>query len=318
MRTTVWLRPLILLALCCCVLRGVAEAQVQPKRILILYEVGTAYPGVNQIEQGLRAAFDTSHDKLEIYREYMETVLFPDLTDQERFREFYIRKYRDRRPDVIITVGPSPLKFMVETHKRVFPGVPIVFCLPTWVPSALTLDSDFVGAVNDLAPAETVEAAVRMRPDTKHIVVVGGTSYIDVQIEGTVKEQLRPYESRFDISYLTNLTMTDLVERLHHLPEHTIVLNTSLSRDAQGATFIAGTEGTAMVATAANAPVFVLYESFLNHGEVGGKVFSHRQQGTLAGELALRVLHGEKPQDIRGSMPAQFPCSIGWLSSIGA
>src|SRR5262249_55366178 len=104
MRTTVWLRPLILLALCCCVLRGVAEAQVQPKRILILYEVGTAYPGVNQIEQGLRAAFDTSHDKLEIYREYMETVLFPDLTDQERFREFYIRKYRDRRPDVIITV----------------------------------------------------------------------------------------------------------------------------------------------------------------------------------------------------------------------
>src|SRR5262249_45241552 len=60
----------------------------------------------------------------------------------------------------------------------------------------------------------------------------------------------------------------------------------------------AGTEGTAMVATAANAPVFVLYESFLNHGEVGGRVFSHRQQGTLTGELALRVLNGEKPQHI--------------------
>ena len=292
------LHAFILFALCCCILRGVAETEVQPKRILILYEVGTAYPGVNLIDQGLRAAFDASHDNLEIYREYMETVLFPDPGDQERFREFYIRKYKDRRPDVIITVGPSPLKFMIEKHKRAFPGVPIVFCLPTWAPSALTLDSDFVGYVNDLAPAATLETAVRMRPDTKNIVVVGGTSYIDAQIENTVKEQLRPYESRFDISYLTNLTMPDLLERLHHLPDHTIVLHTSLSRDAQGATFIAGTQGTSMVAAAANAPVFVLYETFLNHGEVGGKVFSHRRQGRLAGELALRIINGEKPQDI--------------------
>lgn len=53
-----------------------------------------------------------------------------------------------------------------------------------------------------------------------------------------------------------------------------------------------------MVAAAANAPVFVLYETFLNHGEVGGEVFSHRQQGRVAGELALRILNGEKPQDI--------------------
>lgn len=296
--TRVWLSPVVALALFCCLLLDVGEAQVQPKRILIFYEVGIAYPGVNQTEQGLVAAFDASHDKLEIYREYLETVLFPDFRDQERFREFYIRKYKDRRPDVIITVGPSPLKFMVETHKQAFPGVPIVFCLPAWVPSALTLDSDFAGAVNDLAPAETVETALRLLPGTKHIVVVGGTSFIDVQIGTVVKEQLRPYESRFDISYLTNLTMPDLQERLHHLPDHAIVLLTSLSRDAQGATFIAGTEGTSMVTAAANAPVFVLYRTFLNHGEVGGKVFSHQQQGSVAGELALRILNGEKPRDL--------------------
>ena len=297
--TEVWMHASSLLILFCLMKFGnVGEAQITPHRILILYEVGTEYPGVNLIEQGLRAAFDTPHDKLEIYREYMETVLFPDLTEQERFREFYIRKYRHRKPDVIITVGPSPLKFMVETHQRAFPGIPIVFCLPAWVPSAPTLDSDFVGATNDLAPTETLETALHMRPDTKHVVVVGGTSYVDTQIESIVKEQLRPYESRFDISYLTNLTMADLLERLHHLPDQTIVLHTSLSRDARGTTFVAGTEGTSMVVAAANAPVFVLYESFLNHGEVGGKVFSHRQQGRIAGELALRILRGEKPQNI--------------------
>src|SRR5262252_3018777 len=199
--TRVWLYPFVLLALCGCMLRSLADAQAQPKRILILYEVGTAHPGVNLIEQGLRTALETPHDKLEIYRDYMETILFPDPGDQERFRKFYLAKYKDRRPDVLITVGPSPLKFMVETHKQAFPGVPIVFCLPTWVPSSVTLDSDFTGTVNDLAPVETLEAALRLRPDTKHVVVVGGaTSYIDIQIVGTVKERLSPYESRFDIS----------------------------------------------------------------------------------------------------------------------
>ena len=279
-------------------LANIAGAQVAPKRILVLYEVGTAYPGVDLIEQGLRAALLNSHDRVEVYREYMETVLFPDAADQERFREFYIRKYKDRRPDVIITVGPSPLKFMVETHERAFPGVPIVFCLPTWVPSTFTLDSDFAGAANDLAPAETIEAALRLRPDTKHIVVVGGTSYIDSQIEDTVKQRLTPYESRFDLRFLTNLTMADLADKLHHLPDHTVVLYTSLSRDGQGTTVISGVEGASTVAAAANAPVFVLYETFLNHGEVGGRVSSNRRQGRLAGELALRILNGEKPQDI--------------------
>ena len=61
----------------------------------------------------------------------MDTLLFPDPADQQEFRDFYLRKYQNRKPDVIITVGPSPLKFMQEVHQRAFPGVPIVFCLPT-------------------------------------------------------------------------------------------------------------------------------------------------------------------------------------------
>ena len=57
----------------------------------------------------------------------MDTALCPDLADQQEFRDFYLRKYQSRTPDVIITVGPSPLKFMEQVHLRVFPGVPIVF-----------------------------------------------------------------------------------------------------------------------------------------------------------------------------------------------
>lgn len=289
----------LMLALLCLMLGSGGEGEVQPRRILVLYEAGTAYPGIKLVEQGLRAALDTSHDKLEVYREYMETILFPDPADQERFREFYIRKYKDRRPDVIITVGPSPLKFMIEDHESAFPGVPIVFCVPYWVPSTLPLlDSDMTGVLNDIAADKTIQAAVHLEPGTKRIVVVGGMSFNDIQVENAIKEQLRPYEASFDISYLTTLTLPDTLQRLRALPDHTIVLYCCFSRDAEGNRFIGAGDALSMVAAAANAPVFVQFDSYVHQGMVGGVVSSFQEQGKIAGKLALRILGGERPQDI--------------------
>src|SRR5215471_2687366 len=153
------------------------------RRVLIFYEAGTAYPAVNLVDQGIGAALDTSGYSLEVYREYMDALLFPDPSDQQRFREFYIRKYQDRKPDVIITVGPIPLKFMVERRDEAFPGVPVIYCFPQWTPGSPMLPSDFTGVERDFASQETIQVALRLRPDTRHIVVVGGTSFIDTQVE---------------------------------------------------------------------------------------------------------------------------------------
>jgi len=283
-----------------CLLPGsIGGARPKPiRRVLIIYEVGTDYPGVNLIDEGIRAALDNSPYKVEFYREYMDATLFPDPADQQRFREFYIRKYQNRRPDVIITAGPSPLKFMTETHVRAFPGVPVVFCYPNWAPGSPTPDSDFTGVENELAVSETIETALHLQPDTRHVFAVGGTSFNDTTYEDMVKEKLRPYEGKLDVSYLTNLTMPDLVEQLKHLPNHAIVLLMSFSRDAAGTKFVSGGEASAMVAAASNAPVFSMADSQFGHGEVGGKVTSFRQQGLIAGSLALRILKGKKARDV--------------------
>jgi PAS domain S-box-containing protein len=289
----------LVLVLFCFLPGSAGEAPSKPvRRVLIFNEVGTAYPGINLMDQGIRSALRTSSYKLEVYREYMDTLLFPDPADQQRFRDFYIRKYQNRKPDVIITVGPSPLKFMLETHHSAFPGVPIAFCLPTWGPGTPVLDSDFTGVENAFAPFETIEAALRLQPSTKHIVVVGGAGAHDKLLEERVRDVLKPYERNFDLSYLTNLTMPDLVETLKRLPNHTIVLFTGMGQDAAGTKFISGEEAVEKVVAAANAPVFGLNDIDLGHGEVGGKVSYIREQGRIAGDIALRMLKGERPQDI--------------------
>jgi PAS domain S-box-containing protein len=287
------------LVLLCLLLGSFAEAQIKSQRVLMLNEAGTAWPGINLIDQGIRAALETSPRPLEFYREYLDTIFFPDLADQQRFREFYVRKYRDRRPDVIITIGPSPLQFMVETHSTAFPSVPIVFCYPNWTPGSPILDSDFAGVENELAPSETIEAALRLQPGTRHIILVEGTSFHDVAFNRPIEDSLRTYERKLEVSYLKNLTMPDLLERLKRLPKQTIVVSAAFTQDAAGSEFTSG-KASALGTAAANSPVFTVVDSNFDHGEVGGKLSSLREQGRIAGELALRILQGEKPQDIPG------------------
>jgi PAS domain S-box-containing protein len=268
------------------------------RRILILNEAGTSYPAIDIINRGIQSALRNSPYRLEFYSEYLDTLLFPDPATQEAFRDFYIYKYQNRKPDVIITIGPSPLKFMQEVHQRVFPGIPIVFCLPFGnVPGAPALDSDFTGVENDIAPAETLEIALRLQPGTEHVVVAGGVSDLDKQQQFYIKQRVKEFTDHLDITYMTDLAMPDLIERLMHLPSHTLVLFTSVSLDAAGTRFKSSETGP-LVADAANAPVFSLFDVYLNHGEVGGYLSSLSEQGKVAGSMALRMLRGEKPQYI--------------------
>src|SRR6202035_78025 len=51
-------------------------------------------------------------------------------------------------------------------------------------------------------------------------------------------------------------------------------------------------------ASTANAPVFVMDDVDLRAGTVGGDLVNWNDDGRIAAEMALRVLNGEKPQDI--------------------
>lgn len=109
-------------------LPAISSAQPNPvRRVLVFHELGLSSPTVGLVAQELRDALANAPYQIELYHEYLETILFPDPVVQQEFREWYIRKYRDRRPDLIIALGPSPLKFLVDSHEEFFLDIPIVF-----------------------------------------------------------------------------------------------------------------------------------------------------------------------------------------------
>jgi len=270
------------------------------RRVLILHSLGFSSPASIRVDEEIRAALDNSPYQIELYEETLQGILFSDPASQREVRLGLIRKYRDRRPDVVIAVAPAPIKFMAESRDEFGANTPVVVCASSEDQlDNLKLDSRFTGAWRTLDAAKTLDAALQMRPDTKHVVVVGGgVFWYDKRLEAIVKEQLHSYESRFAFTYLSNLEMPALLEQLRRLPEHSIVFYTAISQDAAGTHFIDETQSLPMVVGAANAPVFVTEDTFVGQGSVGGYVTSYGDEGRVAGSLAVRILNGEKPQNI--------------------
>ena len=269
------------------------------RRVLIINDIGIiSSPGFAEIDQAVLTGLQKSPYRIELYQESLDLILFPDRVSQDRFQEEIIQKYSARKPDVIIAAGPESLKFIAKLYDK-FQGTPIIFCT-IWggVPDELRHGMPFTGVLAQLRPEGTLNVALHLLPKTKHVVVVGGVGKFDEGWEAIAKQSFHNYESKLEFTYLFDLTMPALLERLKHLPNDTIVYHTAISQDPAGERFIDSAQSIPMVASAANAPVFVMDDVDLSAGTVGGDLVNWADDARIAGEMAVRVLNGENPQDI--------------------
>ena len=85
-----------------------AQADKSVRRVLIFNDFhSVSSPGVAILDQAIATGLANSTYQVELYNETLESTLFSDDATQHRFRDWYIRKYSERKPDLIITVGPA-------------------------------------------------------------------------------------------------------------------------------------------------------------------------------------------------------------------
>ena len=278
------------------------------KSILFITEVGVTHRAAASITESLLSALSANQEyQVEFYNESLDTPAFTDEASQRKLENLLVEKYQGRRIDVIVAMGPRPIMFMSHSARTFFPYVPVVFGGSTEEQAGdPTLGPRFTGSWMKLEPAKTLDAILKLLPKTQHVVVVGGSSAFDKGIEASVRTSLRSHPATVDITYLTDLTMTDLLEKVQHLPSGTVILYTTFFRDAAGNEFVNATTALPMISEAANAPVFGISDTYLGNGSVGGYVLSFAEQGKIASQVVLEIFHGKSPRDI----PIQISPSV--------
>ena len=160
------------------------------------------------------------------------------------------------------------------------------------------LDSRFTGTWLELEPRKTLELALRLFPDTRHVFVVGGSSSFDKVAISLTKSAIASVDTTAEIRYLTDMEMGKLLEQLGHLPSHSIELYTSFFQDAAGNKFLNATKALPAIAAASNAPDFGMSDTYIGHGIVGGYVMPFEKQGKITAQIVSELLDGKKPQEI--------------------
>jgi signal transduction histidine kinase len=266
------------------------------KRVLMVAEMGMSSPPVFVVTREVTRILHAAPDQtIDFYFESLDTNLFSDEASQARIENWLLEKYADRKPDVIIAAGPSSLRF-IATSKGFFPDVPVVF-VGAFKEQEHTLDltGRFTGVWFQFHPARTLDAALLLKPDTQHIYVVGGVSPLDRFAENIFHSSLHPYEKQYQFTYLTDLEMPALLDRLRSLPPHSVVLFSLFFLDPAGRRFIPESQALPAIVHASAAPVFALDDVAMGSGVVGGYVSSFAGQGRAAADDVLKILDGISP-----------------------
>ena len=145
---------------------------------------------------------------------------------------------------------------------------------------------------------ELMDDALRVRPQTKRIALIAGTSANERYSERGYRKGLELYKDKIGLIDLTKLSMEETLSRVGSLPDDTFVVYSSIFKDGAGKTF-APCEALSLVAKASRVPVFGVLETYLGRGIVGGHMVSFTEHGKEAASMAVKIMEGQSP----GSIP---------------
>lgn len=296
--------PLLLIAV------AVASPQAPPKKnVLIINEVGLSHSVTAVMtQQILEGVHESPNLHVEFYSESLDLPSFSEALSHQDIKSWLLKKYGDYKLDVVVAVGPGAIDFLSKYSQSIFLNVPIVICgSSAQQVENPGLDSRFTGTWLSLEPGRTVELALQLLPNTRHVFVVGGSSAYDRKAQAITHVSVAPLTSKVDFVYLTDLNMNIVLQRLRELPEHSIVLFVSFFEDAAGQKFVNATKALPMIAEAARAPVFGTSDTYLGHGIVGGSVMNLREQGKITAHIVSELLVGKRTQDFPiASIPSAY------------
>jgi PAS domain S-box-containing protein len=274
----------------------------ETKAVLVLYSENMAHPAHELTDKGIRTAFRSNKlFDVELYTEYLDLARFSGPAYLHTMADYLRRKYADSTINAIIAVYPGAVDFLTSEESNVFRGVPIVACAATRGYADKLEGSPIRGSLTAVVMGDNIsgllDTALELRPGTKRVALVAGTSPNDNYGEQIFRRGLRNYAQKFELIDLTKLPMEDLLIRIGTLPPDTIVLYSTVFRDGAGKNF-AAREVLSIISKGSNAPVFSLFDTYLGYGIVGGKLVSFEQQGNEAASLGIRILGGESPASI--------------------
>jgi PAS domain S-box-containing protein len=238
----------------------------------------------------------------------LENPRFEQKGYQDNLAEALRSGYSGEKLDLVVAVMTPSLQFALQYRDKLFPGVPIV----SMSNSLLIPDKMWPGVtgVKDTnGVRETIDLALRLQPDTRAIAVISGTSDEDNFWLRAEHSELQRHRDKLKEIDLLGPPTPELLQRVAKLPPHTVVLYQLYQHDANQLAFGALD---VLAAIAPRVPLYSILPAYVGSGAIGSVSYDPIADAVLTGQLAARVLSGERPDDIPAAQNSNPVITVDW------
>jgi signal transduction histidine kinase/ABC-type uncharacterized transport system substrate-binding protein len=290
-----WVAGLVAWIVAC----AVAEA-AESKQVMLLHSFGRDFKPWNEYARTIRTELERQSPwRLDITDHSLINARSSDEDSEQPFVE-YLRALHAKKPlDLIVSIGAPAAAFVQRHRANLFANTPMVFTAvdERRVQFSVLTPNDAVVPVR-IEYLRALENILRVLPETKHLVIIVGTSPVERFWRGEIGKESAPLAGRVSFTWTDALSFEEILKYAAALPPNTAIFWELMIVDAAGVVH-EGNSAMARLHAVANAPIFSYDESFFNGEIVGGPLLSVEEGSRKAAAVAVRILGGEKAADIQ-------------------
>ncbi|WP_242851147.1 ATP-binding protein [Clostridium novyi] len=240
----------------------------------------------------------SSNECLDITVEYMDTKSFNDCQCTENIYTFYKKKFLHKKFDLIISIDDDSLNFLTKHSNSLFPNTPVVFTGAHYInESTLKENPLFTGMIERPPLKETIDVALSLNKNTKNLIVINDNSLKGLSLKKSLDSIIPIFKGKVNFIFLNNVNLLhdkDFLKKHHK--NSSILLLSGFTTNYSDYIFI--DSDTILSTKYLNMPIYSIWEMFLGHGILGGKMISREKEAKVLGNTAIKILKGENPSNI--------------------
>lgn len=267
------------------------------RKILVLNAYHDGYYWSDRIMEGITSILTPETDT-ELFINYMDTKHCFDENYFSTLRNLYAHKYSQQDFDLILSNDDYALDFLLQYREELFPGIPVVFCgINDYSPDRIEGHTKYTGISETYDIAGTVETMLQLHPETVQINFIIDNTLTGHYFNELIKRDEPKFEGRVKFNYLINRDIESLKTALANQSPTDLAVWASYLRTPDGQT-LSCKNGLRLVTENSKRPVYAIWDVIGLGDVVGGKITSPILQGKFIAKQALRILNGEKIEDM--------------------
>lgn len=273
-----------------------AKQAEQYRSVVVLHSYHKGQKWTDDLSSGIESVLKL--DDIELNFEYMDTIRFPDEDHLEEFFVLLNKKYKrhNKKVDVVIATDEEALAFILLNRREIFPGSSVVYCGIDFYTDRFW-EPRLTGIIESVDLASNVLLAKKLNPGLTELFVVMDNTPTSISLINNFIPVIREFAPEITIRFSDFLTFNDLLSQIRQLSEESAVFLINYT-NAKNGRVLSMTESARRIAETCPVPVYSVWDCYMGQGILGGKMISGWGHGRQAAELALRIVNGEKAENI--------------------